>query len=452
MSITAPPNNPELERAVLSAVIRLNGRNLDSLLSILKSPDYFYSPVHQALWQTMMAMHRDQIPIDLVTLNDRLIKNGRSDACGGPVYLAGLLEDPQPVSHAESWARDLQGYARRRAMAAMGQQLIENAYSNDTDPSTFAAKAQEIVDSVLEDRIEVSAQKPSEIIHDYVSYLEGLEARGGDGIKTHLYKLNSITGGFLPGEIVILAGRPSNGKTALALNFSLYSIVKEVPVGIFSLEMMRYLLVNRFLASTHGINSMRFRDGKFSEKDWSNIYDFAQYFEGLDSSLRIWDRPSLSASELRSQCRRWKREFGLRLAVVDYIQLVRPDSKGGSREREVAEISRIMKETATECGITLLVLAQLNREVESRKNKIPLLSDLRESGAIEQDADQVIFIRPWNPKTIDDLVTVTLDVAKSRNSNTGSLETVYRRRRLQFLNDKEQDWNWLDFFPAEEGE
>lgn len=448
MNMVAPPNNLELERAVLSAVLRDNGRNLDDLIPILKSPDHFYSPVHHSIWQTMLAMHRDQIPIDIVTLNDRLMQNGRSEACGGAVFLAGLVNDIQPIRHAKGWAMDLQGYARRRAMAKMGQQLIEHAYSAETDPSEFAAAAQEIVDSVLEDRIDVASQKPSEIIREYMGYLEALEKRGGDGIKTHLYKLNSITGGFLPGEIVILAGRPSNGKTALALNFALHSIVRKVPVGIFSLEMMRHLLVNRFLASIHGINSMRFRDGKFSEEDWKNIYDFAQYFEGTDPWLRIWDRPSLSASELRSQCRRWKREFGLRLAVVDYIQLVRPDSRGGSREREVAEISRIIKETATECGITLLVLAQLNREVESRKSKVPLLSDLRESGAIEQDADQVIFIRPWNPKTTDDLVEVTLDVAKSRNSNTGSLETMYRRRRLQFLNEKEPDWSWLDFLPA----
>ncbi|WP_419783562.1 replicative DNA helicase [Maridesulfovibrio sp.] len=448
MNMSAPPNNMELERAVLSAVIRDNGRNVDDLLPILKTPDHFYSPVHQNIWQTVLALHREQVPIDIVSLNDRLMKNGRSEACGGAVFLAELANDVQPVRHAKSWAMDLQGYARRRAMANLGQQLIEHAYTADADPSEFAATAQEVVDSVLEDRVDVGSQKPSEIIKEYVKYLEGLEKRGGDGIKTHLYKLNSITGGFLPGEIVILAGRPSNGKTALALNFALHSIVRQVPVGIFSLEMMRYLLVNRFLASTHGINSMRFRDGKFSEGDWQNIYDFAQYFEGTDPWLRIWDRPSLSASELRAQCRRWKREFGLRFAVVDYIQLVRPDSRGGSREREVAEISRLMKETATECGITLLVLAQLNREVENRKSKIPLLSDLRESGAIEQDADQVVFIRPWNPKTTDDLVEVTLDVAKSRNSNTGSLETMYRRRRLQFLNDNEKDWSWLDFMPA----
>ncbi|WP_432736516.1 replicative DNA helicase [Maridesulfovibrio sp. FT414] len=445
MNMSAPPNNMELERALLGAVIRDNGRNVDDLIPILKTPDHFYSPVHQNIWQTILAMHREQVPIDLVTLNDRLMKNGRSSECGGAVFLAELANDIQPISHAKGWARDLQGYARRRAMARMGQQLIEHAYSADADPSQFAASAQELVDSVLEDRVNVTAQKPSEIIHGYMKYLEGLEARGGDGIKTHLYKLNSITGGFLPGEVVILAGRPSNGKTALALNFSLYSVFSQVPVGIFSLEMMSYLLVNRYLSSTHGINGMRFRDGKFTPEDWQNIYEFAQYFQGLDPWLRIWDRPSLSASELRSQCRRWKREFGLRLAVVDYIQLVRPDSRGGSREREVAEISRIVKETAMDTGITLVVLAQLNREVETRKSKVPLLSDLRESGAIEQDADQVIFIRPWNPKTVDDLVEVTLDVAKSRNSNTGSLETVYRRRRLQFLNDNEKDWSWLGF-------
>lgn len=448
MNMTAPPNNLDLERAVLGAVLRDSGRNVDSLLPILKTPDHFYSPVHQAIWQTMVAMHRDQTPIDIVTLNDRLMQNGRSDSCGGAVFLAELTNDIQPISHAKGWAKDLQAYARRRAIAQIGQQLIEQAYSNENDPSEFAASAQEVIDSVLEDRVSSSAQKPSEIIQEYMKYLEDLEKRGGDGIKTHLYKLNSITGGFIPGEVVILAARPSNGKTALALNFALHSISQKVPVGIFSLEMMRYLLVNRFIASTHGINSMRFRDGKFSQEDWANIYEFAQHFQGLDPWLRIWDRPSLSVSELRAQCRRWKREFGLRFAIVDYIQLVRPDKRGGSREREVAEISRIVKETAMECGITLLVLAQLNREVEGRKSKVPLLSDLRESGAIEQDADQVLFIRPWNPKTTDDLVQVPLDIAKSRNSNTGSLDTIFRRRRLQFLNENEKDWSWLDFLPA----
>ncbi len=447
MSTLAPPNNLELERAVLGAVLRSSGQNIDSLLPILKSPDHFYSPVHQDLWRTILAMHRDQIPVDIVTLNDRLIKNGRSDACGGAVFIAGLVESEhlQPLNHAIGWAKDLQGYARRRFMAQLGQNLIEHAYSGDADPAEFAASAQGVIDSVLEGRIDVAAQKPSEIIRGYVKYLEDLEKRGGDGIKTHLHKLNSITGGFIPGEIIILAGRPSNGKTALALNFALHAIHHKVPVGIFSLEMMRYLLVNRLLSSTHGVNGMRFRDGKFSEEDWANIYEFAQWFDGKDPWLRIWDKPSVSASELRAQCRRWKREFGLKFAVIDYIQLLRPDSRGGSREREVAEISRMLKETATECGISLLVLAQLNRDVENRKNKIPLLSDLRESGAIEQDADQVIFIRPWDPKTVDDIVEVTLDVAKSRNSTTGSLKTAYRRRRLQFLNEKEQDWSWLDF-------
>ncbi|WP_319780038.1 replicative DNA helicase [Maridesulfovibrio sp.] len=448
MSNAAPPNNMELERAVLSAVIRDNGRNVDDLLPILKTPDHFYSPVHQAIWQTVLALYREQIPIDIVNLNDRLMQNGRSEACGGAVFLAELANDVQPIRHAKSWAMELQGYARRRSMAQLGQQLIEHAYTADADPSEFAATAQGVVDAVLEDRIDVSAQKPSEIIREYVPYLEDLERRGGDGVKTHLYKLNSIIGGFVPGDIAILAGRPSNGKTALALNFVLHSIAKHVPVGVFSLEMMRYLLVNRFLASTHGINGMRFRDGKFTPEDWEKIYYFAEYFQGTDPWLRIWDRPSLSASELRAQCRRWKREFGLRWAVVDYIQLVRPDSKGGSREREVAEISRILKETAMELEMSLLVLAQLNRDVESRKSGVPLLSDLRESGAIEQDADTVIFIRPWNPRTDSEIVPVTLDVAKSRNSGAGSLEVMYRRRRLQFLNEKEEDWSWLDFLPA----
>ncbi|MBI9110345.1 replicative DNA helicase [Maridesulfovibrio ferrireducens] len=445
MNTNSPPNNLELERAVISAVLRTNGRNIDSLLPILKSPEYFYSPIHQNIWQTFLAMHREYVPIDLVTLNDRLLNNGRSEACGGAYYLVELSNDIEPVNHVESWAKDLQGYARRRTMAQLGQNLIEHAYAGDADPAEFAASAQQTIDKVLEGRMDVAAQKPSEIIRGYVKYLEDLEGRGGDGIKTHLYKLNSITGGMIPGEIIILAGRPSNGKTALALNFALHAIHQKVPVGIFSLEMMRYLLVNRLLSSTHGVEGMRFRDGKFSKEDWAHIYEFAQWFDGKDPWLRIWDKPSLSASELRAQCRRWKKEFGLKFAIIDYIQLLRPDSRGGSREREVAEISRMLKETATECGISLLVLAQLNRDVENRKNKIPLLSDLRESGAIEQDADQVIFIRPWDPKTINDIVEVTLDVAKSRNSTTGSLVTAYRRRRLQFLNEKENDWSWLDF-------
>ena len=255
-------------------------------------------------------------------------------------------------------------------------------------------------------------------------------------MKSCLYGINEYIGGYAPGEVAILAGRPGTGKTALALCEAGYFISKGHPGGIFSLEMRSARLALRFFSQRANVDAQRFRDGKFTGEDMGKVLEGTDWLAKKDDMLRFWDRPGLTPQELRAQVRKWKREIGIQWIIIDYIQKLRGDRRYSSREQEVADISRGIVEAAGEYDVAVLCLAQLNREAD--KSKTPLLSQLRESGAIEADADIITFIVPWSALDKGESVEVQIDVAKGRSSKTGSLKAWYRRRYLRFENQAYQ--------------
>lgn len=429
-----PPQDLAAEQAVLGACLLRPGDAQDILEGL--RPELLYSPPHRLVMEAMLSLIGDGSPLDLVTLTSRMTEQGTLGKAGGAVYLAELADSPVSPAHAKHHAEIVLAMARRRAMIDLGQGMLETAYDPTADSGEYAARAQEIIDQVLEDRVNVPAQRPSAVAHEAYAYAERMQQGHGDLLKSSIYELNSLIGGYGPGEVTVLAARPGMGKTALALCEAGYFMKKEAAGGIFSLEMRASQLALRMFAQRGGVNAQRFRDGEFTDEDMRSILDATAWLSGLDGRLRLWDRPGLTPQELRAQVRKWKREIGIRWIIVDYLQLMRPDIRSGSREQDVAEVSRALKNIALEYEVAVLCLAQLNREAD--KTKRPLLSQLRESGAVEQDADIIMFIGNWDTKAVGDVVSIEIDVAKGRSNKTGTAKAYYQRPFLRFVNQDYQ--------------
>jgi len=428
------PHNLEAEQAILGGCLLRPDGTADILEGV--TPELFYSPAHRLICQVMLAMLAGGTPVDLLTLCDHLTKRGSLDAAGGPVYLAELASSPVSAANARHHVDIIRALARRRAVVEMAQGLFDTALDPTKDPAEFAAVAQQTIDQILEDRVNVVTQRPSQVAMEAYAYTERMQQGHGDLMKSCLYGVNELTGGYAPGEVAILAGRPGTGKTALALCEADYFLKKGHPGGIFSLEMRSARLALRQFSQHASVDAQRFRDGAFTDEDMGKVLAGTDWLSKQDDMLRFWDRPGLTPQEMRAQIRKWKREIGIKWIIIDYIQKLRGDRRYSSREQEVADISRSVAEAASEYDVAVLCLAQLNRDAD--KTKAPLLSQLRESGAIEADADIITFIVPWDARTKGDTVEVQIDVAKGRSSRTGSVNAWYRRKFLRFENQSYQ--------------
>lgn len=424
------PHDLDAEQAVLGGCLMRPAAAVDILEGV--SPDIFYSPAHRAIAQAMLAMFSDGTPLDLVTLSDRLAALGSLVRAGGPVYLAELASSPISVANARHHVGIVRGVAQRRAMIELGMGLCDAAFDPTASPTEFAAHAQKTIDAVLEDRVNVPSQLPSQVAFDALAYVERLKGGHGDLIKSSIYDLNALIGGYAPGETCVLAGRPGAGKTAFALCEAAHALDKGVPGGIFSLEMRSVQLALRLFARQGGVDAQRFRDGDFTDTDMTKVMGGVHWLGQLDPHLRLWDRPGLTIQEFRSQVRKWKREIGIRWVIIDYLQLMRADQRCSSREQEVAEVSRAIKNTALEYDVAVICLAQLNRDAD--KTKRPLLSQLRESGAVEADADIILFLVPWDTRGKGVVREIEIDVAKGRSNRTGTIKVDFQRSFLRFVN------------------
>lgn len=425
------PHDLAAEQAVLGGCLLRPAAAVEVLEGV--NADIFHSFAHKAIAQAMLEMLSDGTPIDLITISDRLTSTGSMGKAGGPVYLADLTNSPVSAANARHHVGIVRGHAQRRAMIEIGLGLCDSAYDITADPTEFAGQAQGVIDAVLEDRVNVSCQRPSQVARDAFGYLERLKGGHGDLIKSFLYGVNEYTGGTAPGEVVVLGGRPGTGKTAYALCQARYSLGKNLPGGIFSLETPAVHLALRMFAAHGGVDAQRFRDGALTDGDMTRVLEATHWLTQQDKLLRVWDRPSLTVQEFRAQIRKWKREIGVRWIILDYLQKLRPDKRCNSREQEVAEVSRAIKEAAMEYDVAILCLAQLNRDAE--KTSAPLLSQLRESGAVEADADIIIFLVPWTAtKQAGDAVEIKIDIAKGRSNRTGSTEAMFQRPFLRFVN------------------
>lgn len=421
----------EAEQALIGATL-VRADRLDDIRDAV-GPDDFYSPAHAKIFMAICELADSSQPVDLLTVGDRLREHGTLDEVGGPVYLAELADTIATPGAIASYARTVRDRAARRAIAQSAAEMLQDSYSLMTPTDEIVAKASKIAEDGITGVVGSSSSTVSmgEALSDFTQWCEDSRSAKDDVmVPTPWQALNRLMGGFHPGEVTVLAGRPSNGKTAAALNAALYAARRACPTAVVSLEMSRRMLLARMCAGESDIDGRKFRTGQIGDNDMGKVYDWAN--RNADLSLHLYDGTDLKPSTLRALTKRWVKRFGVRLIVIDYLQLVKPQTPSASREVQVAEISRAVKEIAINHDVHVLLLAQMNREVEKRTKKEPQLSDLRESGAIEQDADNVLFIHPWDPDTQINTIPVKLKLAKARNDCTGVAELVYVRPRLRF--------------------
>src|SRR5882757_524850 len=380
------PNNLDAERSVLGAVI-LDNNALNAAIENLKPEDFFLDQ-HRRVFTQMIALGEAQQAIDLITLTEELHRRGDLEAAGGAPYLASLADGMPRVSNIEHYARIVKEKAILRNLIHATHNIQQRAFEGEDGADAILDNAESSIFQLAEDRIRAGLIPVKDIVRDNFERLEKIfrEGKSITGIPTGYVELDKLTSGLQASELLILAARPSQGKTALALNLAEnIGIRGGQPVAVFSLEMSKESLLQRLVASV----AQKFRTGHLSREDWRRMTEAL----GTISSAPIWvdDAGSISVLEIGAKARRLKRDKGLSLLIVDYLQLITARGRFGNRQEEVASISRSLKGLAKELQIPVLVLSQLTRAPE-RDERGPQLSDLRESGAIEQDADVVMFI------------------------------------------------------------
>jgi replicative DNA helicase len=428
------PSNLDAERSILGAIL-LDNNALNTAIEALK-PDDFFIPQHRSIFIQMMTLGEAQHAIDLVTLTEELHRRGELESSGGAPYLASLVDGVPRVSNVEHYARIVKEKAMLRNLIHATHNIQQHAFDGEDGADTILDNAESSIFALAEDRVKAGLLPIKDIVRDNFERLEKIfrEGKSVTGVSTGYGELDKLLSGLQPSELIILAGRPSQGKTALALNMAENIAIRGgLPVAVFSLEMSKESLLQRLVASVAQVDAHKFRTGHLSREDWRRMT------EGLGqiSSAPLWvdDAGSISVLEIGAKARRLKRDKGLSLLIVDYLQLITARGRFNSRQEEVASISRGLKALAKELRIPVLVLSQLTRAPE-REERGPQLSDLRESGAIEQDADVVMFIyRPnfFNMNaTPEEREMADILIAKQRNGPTDKVKFVFRSRLTRF--------------------
>ena len=445
-SIERPlPHNLQAERSILGAVL-LDNHSLNAAVEKLRSEDFFL-PQHRQIFQRMIQLAEHQQAIDVVTLMDDLARRGELDSAGGVAYLSQLADGLPRATNVEHYARIVKEKSVLRNLAFSAAAIQEQALAAGDDADVILDRAESTIFQIAEDRVRAGLIGVKELVRDNFERLERIfsEGRRITGLATGYPGLDNETAGLQPSELVILAARPSMGKTALALNIAENVAVRNrEPVAVFSLEMSKESLLLRMLASEARVDAHKFRTGHMGRDDWNKI---TRALTSLgDAPLWIDDSASSTVLEMGAKARRLKRDRGLSLMIVDYLQLVVPTNtgRGTNRQEEVSSISRALKGLAKELKVPVVVLSQLTRAPEREERK-PQLSDLRESGAIEQDADVVLFInRPNFYKTDlpeEDRAKAELIIAKQRNGPTGNLNFVFLARYTRFEEAAPDAWS-----------
>jgi len=434
-SIERPlPQNLDAERSILGAIL-LDNHALNAAIENLKPEDFFLEQ-HRRVFNQMIALGESQQAIDLVTLTESLHRVGELESSGGAPYLAALADGMPRVSNIEHYARIVREKALLRNLIHATHNIQQRALEGEDGADTILDNAESSIFALAEDRVKAGLIPIKDIVRDNFERLERIfrEGKSITGVSTGYTELDKLLSGFQNSELLILAARPSQGKTALALNLAENIAIRAgSPVAFFSLEMSKESLLQRLVASVAQIDAHKFRTGHLSREDWRKMTEAL----GQISSAPLWidDAGSTSVLEIGAKARRLKRDKGLSLLVVDYLQLITGRGRFNNRQEEVSSISRGLKGLAKELQIPVLVLSQLTRAPE-REERGPQLSDLRESGAIEQDADVVMFIyRPHWAKmdaAPEERDQAEIQVAKQRNGPTDKVRFVFRSRLTRF--------------------
>jgi len=441
------PHNIEAERSILGAVL-LDNHALNAAIEKLRSDDFFL-PQHRQIFERMIQLGEKQQAIDTITLMEDLTRTGNLESAGGIAYLSQLADGLPRVTNVEHYARIVKEKAVLRNLIHSAAAIQEQALAAADEADVILDRAESAIFQIAEDRVRAGLIGVKELVRENYERLERIfsEGRRITGLGTGYTDLDNQTAGLQPSELIILAARPSMGKTALALNIAEnVALRKGEPVAIFSLEMSKESLLLRMLASEARVDAHKFRTGHMNRDDWSKIT--AALGTLGEAPLWIDDSASSTVLEMGAKARRLKRDRGLSLMIVDYLQLVVPThtGRGTNRQEEVSSISRALKGLAKELKVPIVVLSQLTRAPEREERK-PQLADLRESGAIEQDADVVMFInRPNFYKTDlpeEDRAKAELIIAKQRNGPTGTLNFVFLARHTRFEEAAPDAWTTI---------
>ncbi len=430
------PQSAEAEVCVLGSMV-LDANTIDIVVHIVK-PDDFFRPANRIIYETLVRMHNAGKPIDLVTLNEELQREKLIDRVGGADYLVTVAEGVPSTANAEYYARMVRDKAMLRSLIVATGQVTQDAYGSQDEPAEIIDRAEHAIFQIASRQVGDHAVSLESLMQQTFEMLDKADGSVITGIATGYHKLDELTCGLQNGEMIVMASRPSMGKTALACNMAEYMSIRDKrPVLMFSLEMSKEHLALRFLASHAKFNMQRLRRGNLNPEQWTQVQMAADDLE--KAPIFIDDSADLNVLKLRAKARRMKAAEDIQCVFVDYLQLMGPmsSSRNESRQQQIAEMSRGLKALGRELGIPVVVLSQLNRGPESREGHRPRMSDLRESGAIEQDADVVMLLHREDyyhggePDYPFDGVT-DLIIAKQRNGPTGTVKLTFVEECIRF--------------------
>jgi replicative DNA helicase len=426
--LKVPPHSEIAEKSVLGALLL----DRDAVVAVVEflRPEHFYEEKHQRIFDVIIDLYQEREPVDVVTVTEKLKKDKNLKLIGGAEYLTTLVNMVPTAAHAEHYGKLVRDDFTKRQLITAAAKISDMSFDDSGDVRQILDNAESTVFSLAQQHLKQVFTPVKNILTESFDRLDELHKNAGGlrGVPTGFTDLDETLAGMQDSNLLILAARPGVGKTALALNIAQNASFKnKMPVGFFSLEMSKEELMDRLLVSQAEIDAWKMKTGRLDEDEFTKLSDAMG--ELYETPLYIDDTPGMSILEMRTKARRLQAEHGLKLIIVDYLQLARPTRNMDNRVQEVSEISQGLKNLARELKIPVLAMSQLSRQVESRGIKRPQLSDLRESGAIEQDADVVMFL--WREND-DDLENMKLDIAKHRNGPLKSINLRFRGDRIKF--------------------
>jgi len=430
-----PPQSIEAESAILGAM--LLDENVVSEISEILDENLFYKQAHKIIFSSIIDLFHKRRNIDIITVSEEIKKRGMIEDIGGTVYLTHLVENTPSSANALSYAQIVKEKGVLRSLIGSANEMLTLCYNCDQDINSVLDKSEKLIFDISDKRTGSSYQHIKDIVKDSIEFIDTLYQKKSHvtGVASGFINFDKQTAGFQKGDLIIVAGRPSMGKSAFVSCIAENAAVEEnIPVGIFSLEMSKQQMGQRFLCLQAKVDAHKVRTGFLSREDWPKITGAATRLS--EAPIFVDDTPGITIFELRAKARRMKLRHNIGLLIVDYLQLARIPGKVESRQQEISEISRSLKALAKEIDVPVIVVSQLSRAVESRIDKRPQLSDLRESGAIEQDADLVVLLlreEYYTPETDKKGIAEAI-IAKQRNGPVGSINLGFIKEYMKFVN------------------
>ena len=429
-----PPHDVAAEQCVLGGML-LSKDAISDVIEVIRPSDH-YRPAHQIVHEAILDLYARGEPADAITVSNELTRRAELQRIGGAPYLHTLIASVPTAANAGYYAKIVRERAILRRLVEAGTRIVQLGYAGDADADDLVDRAQAEVYAVTDRRIAEDYHSLSEIMPAALDEIESIGSRGGvmTGVPTGFADLDALTNGLHPGQMVVIAARPAVGKSALALDFARSATIRHgLPTVLFSLEMGRNEITMRLLAAEAKVPMNLMRTGQLSDDDWGRLAK--RMSEVVDAPLFIDDSPNMSLMEIRAKCRRLKQRHDLKMVIIDYLQLMSSPKRVESRQQEVSEMSRSLKLLAKELEVPVIALSQLNRGPEQRQDKKPMMSDLRESGSIEQDADVVILLHREDAyeKESPRAGEADLIVAKHRNGPTATVTVAFQGHYSRFV-------------------